>query len=87
MPDDKTITHNSNDLLSTLTTIQDSGQNIIPLQLLIGIPDHNTISIQPIITTLKGIDSVDISFKFDGNKTVILSTTDNSVQVFFKVEF
>ena len=80
-------THNSDDLLSQLTTIQSGGQNIIPLELLIGIPDHNKIAIEPIMSSLKSIPGYNISFKFDGDKTLSMQTTDNSIQVFFEITF
>jgi hypothetical protein len=84
MPD---AVHNSDDLLSHLVSLQDSGNDSIPLGFLIGTKNQSSILIEPIITSLQGIDSVNISFKFDGNKTVTLATSDHSIQFFFKLEF
>lgn len=84
MPD---IFHNSDDLLSHLLLVKDSGNDSISLGFLIGTEHKNSILIEPIITSLQGIDAVNISFKFDGNKTVAAETTDHGIQVLFKLEF
>lgn len=80
-------THNSYDLLSHLTLLQNSGNNEIELGYLLGDQNHSYISIEPIITSLQNIDSVDLDFHFDGNKTLSAEATDKSVMLTFTLTF
>jgi hypothetical protein len=79
--------HNSKNLLSHLTLLKDDGQDTIELGYLIGTKNIDYISIEPLIDSLNIIGSVNVNFKFDGNKTLTLSTTENSIQFVFKLEF
>jgi hypothetical protein len=80
-------THNSYDLLSHLTLLQNSGNKEIELGYLLGDQNHSYITIEPIITSLQKIDNIDISFHFDGDKTLSAEATDKSVMLTFTLTF
>jgi hypothetical protein len=76
------------DVLAHLSKLKDSGETSVPLNFFFNSEDKNSfVSIEPIISSLKSIDAININFHFDGNKTLTLSTSDDSMLFNFTVEF
>jgi hypothetical protein len=81
-------THIHADVLAHLSKLKDAGQTSVPLNFFFNSKDKdNFVSIEPILSSLKSIDAINVNFHFDGNKTLTLSTSDNSMLFNFTVEF
>lgn len=79
-------THNSNELLSHLIDLQSANYDSIPLGYLLGSKNKITIPIEPIITVLQSLGSIDINFQLDENKKIII-TNDDGIQINFELKF
>ena len=80
-------THNSNELLSHLFSLKDTGYNTIPLGYLLGSEEQIQIPFEHLIVVLQPLGSVDINFKIDNNKQLSLDADQDGVKINFEIKF
>jgi hypothetical protein len=71
------------DLISRFVLLKDNGQHSIEIGYLLNTDNKATVSIEPMLTSLRTVPTMDINFHFENNR---LSMTANKHEVVFTFE-